>query len=41
MTTGNTLRPTSARCTSTPSMLPQITPPSAETVPAIAQASAK
>src|SRR6185295_14098125 len=38
ITTGNTFRPTSARCTSTPSMLPQITPPSAETVPAIAHA---
>ena len=41
ITTGNTLSPTSASCTSTPSMLPQTMPPSAETMPAIAQASAK
>src|SRR3989441_2322070 len=41
ITTGKTLKPTSERCTSTPSMLPQITPPRAETTPVIAHASAK
>jgi len=41
MTTGNTFSPTSASWTSTPSMLPHTMPPSAETIPAIAQAIAK
>ena len=41
ITTGKTLRPTRASWLSTPSIVPQTTPPSAETTPAIAQASAK
>jgi hypothetical protein len=41
MTTGNTLSPISESCVSTPSMLPQMMPPIAETTPAIAQAMAK
>src|SRR5262245_2821695 len=41
ITTGKTLKPTRARFTSTPSMLPHRTPPSAETMPVMAQASPK
>jgi len=41
ITTGKTLKPTSARCTSTPRRLPHTTPPRAETTPVIAHASAK
>src|SRR5579883_2215928 len=39
--TGNTLSPTNANWLSTPSIAPHSTPPSAETTPAKAQASAK
>src|SRR6185436_9081069 len=41
MTTGNTLKPTRARFTSTPMMFPQMMPPSAETMPVIAHARPK
>ena len=41
MTTGNTLKPTRARFTSTPMMFPQMMPPSADTMPVIAQARPK
>src|SRR5262245_61623792 len=41
ITTGNTLKPTSERFTSTPSRLPQMMPPRAETMPVIAQARPK
>src|SRR5215468_3903852 len=41
MTTGNTLRPTSASWLSTPSMAPHTMPASAETIPAIAHATAQ
>src|SRR5262245_34735812 len=41
MTTGNTLKPTSARFTSTPSRLPQRMPPSADTMPVMAHATPK
>ena len=41
ITTGKTLNPTSDRFMSTPSRLPQMIPPSADTMPVMAHASPK